>query len=92
MSTSAKAHVAQVLTAMTQHRRPIVVALATLLLLRSRLLAFPEQVLSKVFPSGGVGRPASSEEIARAVQQLYVKQPDGTKAVLVPYQKGISKV
>lgn len=80
------------LAAMTQRRRPIVVALATLLILRSRMLELPDELISKLFSSAASGKQTSPEELARAVQQLYLKQPDGTKTLLVPYQGGISKV
>ncbi|KAI0701934.1 ABC transporter transmembrane region 2-domain-containing protein [Cytidiella melzeri] len=78
--------------AVSQQRRPLVITFAVLLLLRSRLLELPQEALAKAFARKGSIGNLSSEELTQALQQLYVKEPDGSKTLLVPYQYGISKV
>ncbi len=80
------------LPAVNRQRRPLIITLATVLLLRSRLL----QLLSKDIYAKLYGSTSkhnlSSEELAQALQQLYVKEADGSKTLLVPYREGISQV
>jgi ATP-binding cassette, subfamily D (ALD), peroxisomal long-chain fatty acid import protein len=80
-------------TTLAQHRRPLVVSLAVLLLLRSRLLEIPKEALSKALTQRGLTSKLSSEQLTQALQQLYIREPDGSKTLLVPSQNGgISKV
>jgi ATP-binding cassette subfamily D (ALD) long-chain fatty acid import protein len=72
-------------------RKPLIVILATVLLLRSRLLSLPKKALSKLPTVLGEQR-LSQQELADALQQVYVKEEDGSKTILVPYRDRISKV
>lgn len=78
-----------VLTA--QQRTPLLVVLATVLLLRSRLVSVPKNALLALKSVAGQGR-LSKEELDKAQQQLYVKNEDGTTSLLVPYRGRVSKV
>jgi len=73
------------LDALHRHRVPLVVLLATLVLLRNR--AFKRK---KVDPLDG--DKLSPEDLAKAVQQLYVDEPDGSRSLLVPFRGRVSKV
>ncbi|KAI0372061.1 hypothetical protein BV20DRAFT_964772 [Pilatotrama ljubarskyi] len=72
-------------------RRSLLVALFTLLLLRGKIVGLPRGVLSRL--RNVASRPeVSQEELAQALQQVYVDEPDGSKTLLVPYEGRISKV
>ena len=76
-----------------KHHKPLVlITFTVLLLLRSRLLDIPHEILTKVLERRRSGRKLTKEELDRALQQLYVKEKDGTKTLLVPYQNGVYKV
>ncbi|KAI0088220.1 ABC transporter transmembrane region 2-domain-containing protein [Irpex rosettiformis] len=77
---------------LSHRRKSLLVALAVLLLLRSRLLEIPQEALVKSLQRRGLGRKLSTEELSQTLQQLYIKGKDGSKTLLVPYQSGISKV
>jgi hypothetical protein len=64
-------------------RTPLLVLLATLLLLRSRLFSGPRELLSKL-KAVTRGKRLTPEELAQVLEQVYVKQPDGSKLLLVP--------
>ena len=70
--------------AMTEHRRPLIVALSTLLLLRSRFLHLPHTLKAFLLDGANPSKVASHEDLAQALQQLYTKEEDGSKTVLVP--------
>lgn len=72
-------------------RKPLIIILATVLLLRSRLLSLPKKALSKL-PKVSGGQKLSQQELADALQQVYVTEEDGSKTILVPYRDRISKV
>ncbi|KAF9465113.1 ABC transporter transmembrane region 2-domain-containing protein [Collybia nuda] len=72
-------------------RKQLIVIVATALLLRSRLLSLPKEVLAKLSKVSG-GKRLSPQELADALQQVYVTEKDGSKTVLVPYRDRISKV
>ena len=75
----------------TKSRRPIFVALAVLLLLRSRALTLPKDVIRNL-RSAAYGRRLSQDELAEVLQQVYIDQPDGTKKLFVPYRDRVSEV
>lgn len=77
--------------AVSQQRKPLLVAFTALLLLRSRLLEIPQEALARALERRGLSSKLSKEELAQALQQLYVKEPDGSKTLLVPSPNGISK-
>ncbi|EGO29364.1 hypothetical protein SERLADRAFT_445189 [Serpula lacrymans var. lacrymans S7.9] len=62
-------------------RTRLLVLLATLLILRGRIVSGPIDV-TKV-PRG---KRASPEELADALQQVYIQEKDGSKTLLVPYR------
>ena len=74
-----------------QTRRSLVVAAFTLLLLRGRIADIPKAVLSKL-KNVTIRQDVTQEELAQALQQVYVDEPDGSKTLLVPYKGYISKV
>ncbi|KAI0711148.1 ABC transporter transmembrane region 2-domain-containing protein [Cerioporus squamosus] len=72
-------------------RRSLLVAVFTFLLLRGRVAAIPEAVLSKL-KTVAVRTEVTQEELAQALQQVYVDEPDGSKTLLIPYKGYISNV
>ncbi|KAI0826191.1 ABC transporter transmembrane region 2-domain-containing protein [Irpex lacteus] len=78
--------------AVSQQRKPLLVAFTALLLLRSRLFEIPQEALARALEGRGLSSKLSKDELAQALQQLYVKEPDGSKTLLVPSPNGISKV
>ncbi|KAI0790361.1 ABC transporter transmembrane region 2-domain-containing protein [Abortiporus biennis] len=74
-------------------RRPILVAVFTILLLRSRLVSAPTSLLEKLKSTAIPKKKAlSQEELEQTLQQLYVSEPDGSKTLLVPYGDQVSRV
>lgn len=71
-------------------RPPLVILLACILILRSRILTGPRDILSSLMAASGRHK-LSKEELAKALQQLYVEGRDGTKELLVPFRENISK-
>ena len=72
-------------------RRSLLVAAFTLLLLRARIADIPKAAFSKL-KKVAVRQEVSQDELAQALQQVYVDEPDGSKTLLVPYKGYISKV
>lgn len=72
-------------------RGPAVVVLTACLLLRLRLLAIPKEALAAL-RSVTSGNKVSQERLLQVLQQLYIKETDGSKTLLVPYQDRISQV
>lgn len=72
-------------------RNALAVAVFTLLVLRSRLLKLPQEILDNVL-QGPSAKKLSAEELVQVLQQVYEKGPDGSKLVLVPHRQRISKV
>jgi ATP-binding cassette subfamily D (ALD) long-chain fatty acid import protein len=72
-------------------RAPLIVLLATILLLRSRLISIPKDALTKL-KSVAQGKRLSPEELVEALKQIYVNEDDGSKTLLVPYRDSVSKV
>ncbi|KAJ3519840.1 hypothetical protein NM688_g9243 [Phlebia brevispora] len=77
--------------AAARHRKPIALSLAVLLLLRSSLLKLPKDAIRQLV-NGSSNNKLSPEELAQALQQVYVDEGDGSKTLLVPYREGVSKV
>ena len=76
-----------------KHRRPAFVLLATILLLRSRILHLPGALKRiPVTLNQKFNGKLSQEEMEVALQQVYEKQEDGSKTLLVPYRNRVSKV
>lgn len=72
-------------------RRSLLAALFTLLLLRGRIADVPKAAFSKL-KTVAIRQDISQEELAQALQQVYINEPDGSKTLLVPYKGHISKV
>ncbi|KAJ7136070.1 ABC transporter transmembrane region 2-domain-containing protein [Mycena epipterygia] len=68
-------------------QKPLIVLLATILLLRGRILSIPGRI--KLLQLRG--KRLTPEELANALQQVYVVE-DGVKTLLVPYRDRLSKV
>jgi ATP-binding cassette, subfamily D (ALD), peroxisomal long-chain fatty acid import protein len=66
-------------------RRPLIIFFATLLILRSRAITGPLQLLSKLKVVAR-GTPLTPDELAHVLEQVYIKQADGSKTLLVPIQ------
>jgi ATP-binding cassette subfamily D (ALD) long-chain fatty acid import protein len=74
-----------------KQKRPLLTLLFAILLLRSRLITGPRDVFIALKKAAGIQNP-TSEELEHARQQLYHKNPDGTKNLLVTYRGRISEV
>lgn len=74
-----------------QSRRPLLLALVVVLLLRSRLISAPKEALLRLRSAAYKSR-LSPEELSEALQQVYITEPDGSKTILVPHRDSISKV
>lgn len=72
-------------------RRSLLVAAFTLLLLRTRIADIPKAAFSKL-KKVSIRQEVTQEELAQALQQVYVDELDGSKTLLVPYKGYISKV
>ena len=73
-------------------RRAVTLAAFSILVLRSRLLELPQEVLAAILERTTSKGRVSKEQIEQAIQQLYEKGPNGSKVLLVPHGQGISKV
>lgn len=58
---------------------------ASLLLLRSTIFATPGYLISKL-RTAARGKRLTPEELLQTLQQVYVKEEDGSKTLLVPYK------
>ena len=74
-----------------KQRRSLLTLLFAVLLLRSRIITGPRDVFTALKKAAGIRKP-TSEELEQARQQLYRKNPDGTKSLLVTYRGRISEV
>ncbi|KAJ6577472.1 ABC transporter transmembrane region 2-domain-containing protein [Mycena capillaripes] len=68
-------------------RKPLIVLLATVLLLRGRILSIPSRIKLPQLR----GKKLTPEELLNALQQIYVVE-DGVKTLLVPYRDRLHKV
>ncbi|KAN0136860.1 ABC transporter transmembrane region 2 domain containing protein [Lactarius tabidus] len=69
----------------------ILVIVSLALLLRTRIITGPRDLVHKLRHVGSSSELGPSE-LNQALQQLYVERPDGTRQLLVPSNNGISKV
>ncbi|TFK71851.1 hypothetical protein BDN72DRAFT_399640 [Pluteus cervinus] len=69
----------------------VILVLATILLLRAKLASLPQALIRKLSVAARWTR-LSPEEVADALQRVYLKEADGTKTLLVPYQDHLSMV
>lgn len=69
----------------------IIVLLSLALLLRTRIITGPRDLVHKL-SHVGFSTELSPSELSQALQQLYVERPDGTRQLLVPFRNSISKV
>lgn len=69
----------------------VVVVVAVVLLLRSRLISLPKQTLRKL-STVTLSERLSKQELADALQQVYLREEDGSKTLLIPYRDRLSKV
>lgn len=84
----AAAHLPPLLAKLSPNaRRSLVVVALSLLITRGRLFSFLASL-----PRSTSRQQLSREELAQALQQLYVDEPDGAKTILVPFRGAISKV
>ena len=67
------------------------VLFSLLLLLRSRIITGPRDLV-RTLSRVGYSKHLSPSELSKALQQLYVEEPDGTRQLLVPFRDSISKV
>jgi len=74
-----------------QSRPKIIVLLSVFFLLRGRIITGPRDLI-RALTRVGLSKDPSSSELAHALQRLYVEDPDGTRKLLVPFRKSISKV
>lgn len=72
-------------------RKPLIVLLAAILLLRSRLLSLPSGALKRIPVVLRKGH-LSQEELNEILQRVYETEEDGSKTVLVPYRNQVTKV
>ncbi|KAI0827022.1 ABC transporter transmembrane region 2-domain-containing protein [Trametes gibbosa] len=72
-------------------QRSLIVALFTLIMLRGRIVDIPKGLFARL-RSVALRPEVSQEELAQALQQVYVDEPDGSKTLLVPFKGRISKV
>lgn len=75
---------------LVSNRTQITFLLASIILLRSKLVSIPEEILSKL-NLVSKGKRLTPDELSDVLQQLYIKEPDGTKTLLVPYRDTVSK-
>jgi hypothetical protein len=74
------------------HRRSLVVLLASLIILRSRIFTAPKDVLAKLNVVAR-GSKLTAEDLNNVLQQLYITEADGSRTLLVPYRNEyLSKV
>lgn len=74
------------------NRRTALLLLATLLVLRSKLLKLPNLASSKNILLKAYSHRPTKEETEQAQQQLYFDEADGSKTLLIPTQSRVSKV
>ncbi|KAG6899783.1 hypothetical protein C0993_006969 [Termitomyces sp. T159_Od127] len=73
--------------------KPLIVLVATVLLLtRSRLLALPKETLRGISRVAKYKQRLSPRELDDVLQQVYVKEEDGSKTLLVPYRDRVSRL
>ena len=75
----------------SRQTRPLLTLLCAVLLLRSRLITGPRDALTTLKKAAGIQKP-TTEELEQAKQQLYRKNPDGSKDLLITYRDRISEV
>ncbi|KAJ3987046.1 ABC transporter transmembrane region 2-domain-containing protein [Lentinula detonsa] len=62
-----------------------------LLILRSRLITLPKDSLERL-RDATAGKRLSAAELTEILQQIYVKESDGSRTLLVPYRNRLAKV
>jgi hypothetical protein len=67
-----------------RRRTALIVIFASLLVLRSRVFTIPLNIVSELLKKATRRKPLTPQELAQALQQLYVKRKDGAFALLVP--------
>ena len=67
------------------------VLLSLLLLLRTRVITAPRDLV-RALSRVRLSKDSTPSELAKALQQLYVEEPDGTRKLLVPFRNTIPKV
>lgn len=75
----------------SRQTRPLVTLLFAVLLLRSRLITGPRDVFAALKKAAGIQKP-TPEELEQARQQLYRRNPDGTKNLFIASRDRISEV
>ncbi|TFY56558.1 hypothetical protein EVJ58_g7566 [Rhodofomes roseus] len=70
--------------------RPLLLLIFSLILLRSRLYTAPRSAIRRLRATASK-QNISEEELTRALQQVYVKDADGTTRLLVPHEGHIEQ-
>lgn len=79
-------------------KRPVVLSFFILLLLRSRTLSLTKGAIATLregtqyLSTFQRKRKLTKEELAKALQQVYIDEPDGSQSLLVPYRERVVKV
>jgi ATP-binding cassette subfamily D (ALD) long-chain fatty acid import protein len=74
------------------HRRSLVVLLASVVILRSRIFTAPKDIWAKLNVVAR-GSKLTAEDLNNVLQQLYITEADGSRTLLVPYRNEyLSKV
>ncbi|KAH9835223.1 ABC transporter transmembrane region 2-domain-containing protein [Rhodofomes roseus] len=71
--------------------RPLLLLIFSLILLRSRLYTGPRSAIRRLRATASK-QNISEEELTRALQQVYVKDADGTTRLLVPHEGHIEQI
>ncbi|KAF8067672.1 ABC transporter transmembrane region 2-domain-containing protein [Lyophyllum atratum] len=81
------------LNSLRQHKssKPLLLLLVTILLLRSRLLSLPKQAFKRI-PVVKAKETLSPGDLEAVLQEVYKKEINGSKTLLVPYRDRVSKV
>ena len=72
-------------------QRISVLVFATILILRSRILDIPKESLARLLATTKK-TPLTPEALLLTLQQVYTKEKDGSKTLLVPYNDQVAKV
>lgn len=90
LSLSAAAMTGDNLKLFSSTKPHILVLVSLALLLRTRIITGPRDLVHKL-SHVGVSTGLSPSELNQALQQLYVEGSDGTRQLLVPFNNSISK-
>ncbi|KNZ74123.1 ATP-binding cassette sub-family D member 2 [Termitomyces sp. J132] len=84
-----------ILDSLKRHKvsgKPLFILVATILLLRSRLLTLPKETLQRISRAAKCKQRLSARELDDVLQRVYEKEDDGSKTLLVPYRDRITRL